>query len=169
MAEKKRRTRAPVKGRYKVRVIAQPLPTISTMTAPMNPIPGPTVATSTASTQMSMVKSAASTILVTVCNLAQGNFEGIPCPTGRTQVEEHPTPPTAVHPNLKLYPLSQPFRSEKTPLGLTPYQPPWIYSKPGQMAKPPYANTHSESRESRGSAQSSYNPPCYGFTETNEQ
>ena len=55
MAEKKRRTRVPAKIRYKVRVIVQPLPTTPTLTAPMNPIPTPIVATSTASTQMPMI------------------------------------------------------------------------------------------------------------------
>ena len=93
MAEKKRRTRAPVKRRYKVRVIAQPLPTTLTLIVPMNPIPAPTVATSTASTQMPTVKSAATLIPVTVCNLAQGKFEGIPYPTGKPQVEENPSIP----------------------------------------------------------------------------
>ena len=54
-AKKKRRVRAPVKRRYKVRVITKPLPTTSTSTLPMNPIPPaaptPTVATSTATTK----------------------------------------------------------------------------------------------------------------------
>ena len=86
MADKKRRTRVPVKRRYKVRVIAQPLPTTPTISVPMSQIqtvPTPTVATSTASTQMPMAKSVATTIPVTVYNLVQGKFEGIPYPTGR--------------------------------------------------------------------------------------
>ena len=65
----------------------QPLPSTPMPTSPMNPIPPavltPTVATSTATTQMPMVKSAATSIPVTVYNLAQGKFEGIPYPTGR--------------------------------------------------------------------------------------
>ena len=95
-AEKKRGTRAPVKRQYKVRVIAQPLPT--TPTLHMNPIPpavpSPTVATFTATTQMLMVKSAVTSIPVTVYNLTQGKFEGIPCPTGGSQVEENPSTPS---------------------------------------------------------------------------
>ena len=55
-------------------------------TLPMNSIPPiepiPTVATSTATTQISVVKSAATLIPVTVYNMAQGKFEGIPYPTG---------------------------------------------------------------------------------------
>ena len=121
-AGKKRRARTLVKRRYKIRVITQPLAT--TPTSPMNPIPPavptPTGATSTATTQMPMVKSAAMSILVTVYNLAQGKCEGIPYPTGR--------PPAAVHPNkgnnLKLCPMPQPSRSERTPHSVTPYQPP---------------------------------------------
>ena len=90
MAEKKRRTGAPVKWRYKVMVIAQPLPLLtSTTSLPMNPIltVPTTVTNSTACTQTPMVKSAATTILVTVYNFAQGKFEGIPNPTGRPQAE----------------------------------------------------------------------------------
>ena len=85
-AEKRRRNRAPVKRRYKVRVIAQPIPT--NPTSPVNPIlpiePTPTVATSTATTQTLVVKSAATSIPVTVYNLVQGKLEGIPYPTGKT-------------------------------------------------------------------------------------
>ena len=67
---------------YKVRVITQPLPTTPTSTLLMDPIPPavpiPTVATSTATTQMSVVKAAATSIPVTVYNVVQGKFEGIP-------------------------------------------------------------------------------------------
>ena len=61
-------------------------------TAFMNSIPAvptPTVPTSTATTQMPVVKSVAMSILVTVYNLAQGKFEGMPYSTGRPQVEEN--------------------------------------------------------------------------------
>ena len=119
MADKKRRTRAPAKRRYKVRVIAQPLPTTPTLTAPVNPIPTLTVATFTASTQTPVTKSAATSIPVTVYNLAKGKFKGIPYPTGRPIVEENPSAPTTVHHNLKLYPMAQHSGSEKTLLGLT--------------------------------------------------
>ena len=79
-----------------MRVIAQPMPANPTL--PMNPIlpaePTPTVATSTATIQMPMVKSAAISIQVTIYNLVQGKFEGIPYPTGRPQVEENPSAPS---------------------------------------------------------------------------
>ena len=64
----------------------------------MNPIlpvePTPTVATSTATTQMPVVKSAVMSIAVTVYNLVQGKFERIPYPTGRPQLEENPSAPS---------------------------------------------------------------------------
>ena len=64
----------------------------------MNPItpavPTPTVATSTVTTQMPVVKSAATSIPSIVFNLVQGKFEGIPYPTGRPQVEENPSDPS---------------------------------------------------------------------------
>ena len=124
-AHNKRRGRAPVKRRYKVRVIAQIMPANPTL--PMNPIPPieftPTVSTSAATTQMPVVKSAATSIPVTAHNLVQGKFEGIPYPTGR------PLPPPAAiclskGNNLKPHPLSQPAKSERTPHGITPCQPP---------------------------------------------
>ena len=74
----------------------------ATPTLFMNPIlpavPTPTVATSTATSQMPVVKSAAISIPVTVYNLAQGKFEGIPYPTGRSQVEENPSNPSCIMP-----------------------------------------------------------------------
>ena len=77
-AEKKRRAKMPVKRRFKVRVITQPIPT--NLTLPINPFPHaeltPTVVTPTATTQMPVANSAAISIPVTVYNLArqvQGN------------------------------------------------------------------------------------------------
>ena len=59
-AEKKRRAKAPVMRKFKVRVITQPMP--ANPTFPVNPIPpaepNPTVTTSTAATQTPLVKSA---------------------------------------------------------------------------------------------------------------
>ena len=84
----KRRTML-TKRKYKVRVIAQPIPTTPSPTAPVNSTaPNPTVAT--VSTQMFMVKSAATSILVTVYNLAKGKFTKIPYPRGRPQTEGNP-------------------------------------------------------------------------------
>ena len=88
---------------YHWRVITQPMPANPTL--PMNPIPSAeltaTVATSTATIQMPMVKSAATSIPVTVYNLAQGTFEGIPYPTGRLQVEENPSAPSCNTPQKR--------------------------------------------------------------------
>ena len=74
----------------------------------MNPIlpaePTPTVATSTATTQMSVVKSAAISIPVTVYNLVHRKFEGIPYLTGRPKVEENPSTPSCNMPQQRQQP-----------------------------------------------------------------
>ena len=81
-AEKKRRAKAPVKRRFKVRVITQPVPANPTL--PLNPIlpaePTSTVVTLTATTQTPVAKPAAISIPMAVYNLVQGKFEGIPYP-----------------------------------------------------------------------------------------
>ena len=80
-AEKKKRAKAHVKRRFKVRVIAQPMPANPTPPAE----PNHTVINTMVTTQMPVAKSAATaatSIPVTVCNLVQGKFEGIPYPTG---------------------------------------------------------------------------------------
>ena len=99
-AEKKRRAKAPAKRRFKVRVIAQPMPANPTL--PVNPIlPAertPTATTSTATTQMPVSRSAATSIPVTVYNLAQGKFKGIPNPTTGFQEGEGPPTPSFNNP-----------------------------------------------------------------------
>ena len=99
-AEKKRRARAPVKRRFKVRVITQPMPTNPTL--PVNTIlpaePTPTVATFTATTPMPMTKSATTSIPVTVYNLAHGKFKGIPYLTTKFQEGEDPFTPSYNNP-----------------------------------------------------------------------
>ena len=55
MMEKKRRTRVPAKRRYKVRVIAHPLPTTPSTSVPVNSIPTPTIAMSNGFTQKPIV------------------------------------------------------------------------------------------------------------------
>ena len=145
--DKKRTARAPVKRRYKVRVITQPLP--ATPTPPVNPIPAcctyPYSSHFYCNQSNAPMKSAATSILVTVYNLAQGKFEGIPYPTGRPQVEENPSTPATVHPNkgnnLKLYPMPQPYRSERTPHGLTLCLPQQTCLRPGQIGQFPHGNT----------------------------
>ena len=112
MAKKKRRAGAPVKRRYKVRIITHSLPTTPTSTSPMNQIPpaapAPTVASSATTTQMPIVKSVATSILVSVYNLVQGKFEGIPYPTGRSQVEENPSIPSCNPPQQRPQPEAVP-------------------------------------------------------------
>ena len=79
-AEKKRRARALVKIRYKVKVITQALPTIPTSpVSPMPPIvPTPTVASSTASTQMFVVKASATSIPGLYIIWCKGNLKEFP-------------------------------------------------------------------------------------------
>ena len=57
---------------------------------------------------MPMVKSAAMSILVTVYNLAQVKFEGIPHPTGRPQAEENPSAPSCSLPQERPQPKALP-------------------------------------------------------------
>ena len=97
-AERNKRAKAPVKRRFKVRVIAQPLPANPNLS--VNPIlptdPTPTVVSNTATTQMPVKKTAmtATSIPVTVYNLAQGKAKGIPCPTRKLQEGEGPSAPS---------------------------------------------------------------------------
>ena len=90
-AAEKKRAKAPVKRRFKVRVIAQPLPVNPTM--PVNPTPAAATTTAT-STQMSAVKLTTTTasptpIPVTLYNLAQSRIQEIPnSPIRRFQGEE---------------------------------------------------------------------------------
>ena len=84
----------------------------ATPTLPVNPImpavPTPTIAISTATTQMPVVKSAATSIPVTVCNLEQGKFEGIPYLTKRPKVEENPSVPSCNAPKQRQQPEAAP-------------------------------------------------------------
>ena len=60
-------------------VIAQPIPTTPTPTMPVNLIPTvPTPTVAIISTQMPVVKSAVTSILVMVYNLVKGKFDVVP-------------------------------------------------------------------------------------------
>ena len=103
--QKKRRTIVPAKRRYKVRVIVQLIPTTPMPTTPVNltpTVPIPTVATT--STQMPMVKSAPTSILVTVYNLATGKFAEVPYPSERPQAEKNPSIHNSNPPPLEAIP-----------------------------------------------------------------
>ena len=101
-AEKKKRAKAPVKKRFKVRANAWPKPANPTL--PMNPVPanpmlstnltlptGPTPAvvnTMATSTQMPVTRPKTATtksIPLTVYSLAQGKLKAIPYPTTKSQ------------------------------------------------------------------------------------
>ena len=98
--EKKRRGKAPIKRRFKVRVITQPMPANPNL--PMNPIlpaeSSPTVTTPTVTTQTPVMKSAATSIPVTMYNLAQGKFKGMPYHTTKFQEGEGPSTPSYNNP-----------------------------------------------------------------------
>ena len=64
-------------------------------------------------------------ILVTVYNLAQGKFYGIPYPAGRPQVEENPSAPNC-NP-------SQPETSPNVPTFQVREDTPWPNSVPASM------------------------------------
>ena len=114
--EKERRAKVTVKRRFKVRVITQPMSVNPTL--PMNPIPPAKftspVATLTATTPE--VKSAATSISVTVYNLVQGRFEGIPYPTGKPQQKENPSTHSCNTPQEREQPVAvAPHNREDTP------------------------------------------------------
>ena len=149
-----------------MRVIAQPIPTTPAPTAPVNltPIvPTPTVATT--STQMPMVKSAAMSIPVMVCNLAKGKFGGIPYPTERHQAEEIPSVHNSNCAPLKAIPNAPTFQVREDTLGLTQSQPPQTYLKPRQIDQFPL---HQYPLKHKCHPNSS-DPPCHGFSQTNQR
>ena len=123
----------PVKRRFKVRVITQSMPTNPTL--PVNPtlsnVLTPTVVTTMATlAQMPVAKPAttiAKSIPVTIYNLSQGKFKGIPYPVGKSQKKEGPSTPSGDNllqsSNPKLHPMSQPWRMERTPHGQILCQP----------------------------------------------
>ena len=73
------------------------------------------------------MKSAGTSIPVTIYNLVQGKFEGISYSTGRPQVEENSSAPSCNMPQQRLQPEATPtvtaLQTERTPHGLTPCQP----------------------------------------------
>ena len=71
-----------------MRVLAQPVPTTTTLTAP-------TLTVGTASTQMPVVRTTTTYILLMVYKLATGQFAEVPYPTGRPQDERN----SSVHSN----------------------------------------------------------------------
>ena len=83
--QKKRRTKVPTKRRYKVRVIAQPIPTTPMPTTPVNLTPTVLIPT-VAIPQPKHPGSTATSILVMVYNLAI-----VPYPTGRPQNKGNPS------------------------------------------------------------------------------
>ena len=100
-AEKKKRAKPPMKRRFKVRVIVQPLPLNPTL--PSNPTPM-AVTTMATSTQTSAVKSTATTanptpIPVTLYNLAQSRIQEIPNPLMRRFQGEDPSTPSGDNPS----------------------------------------------------------------------
>ena len=127
-----------------MRVISQPLPTNPTVL--INPI-ATAVTSMVTSTLTSAVKPAATTanptpIPVTVYNLAQSKIQEIPNPPMRKfQGEENPSPPMVTiplrHSNLKLQPLPQLHRPERTLYGQIPYQPLLTYLSQGHHGKFP--------------------------------
>ena len=98
-AEKKE-SQSASEEKVKMRVITQPKPTNPTL--PINQTlaaePNPTVVNTTATTLTLLAKSATTSIPVTVYNLAQGKFEGIPYPLRKFQEGEGPSAPSCNNP-----------------------------------------------------------------------
>ena len=103
--------------KVQVWVIAQHIPTTPSPTAPVKSIPiatTPTVATT--STQMPVVKSAATSILVAMYNLAKGKFNEVPYQTERPQSEINPSIQNSNPPPLEVVPNPPTFQvREDTP------------------------------------------------------
>ena len=66
-----------------------------------------------------------------------GKIQRSSLPKRKPQAEENPSIHNSNLYNLKLHLKPQPSRSEKTPLGLTQYQPLRTYSKPEQIGQFP--------------------------------
>ena len=106
-------------------VIAKPMPANPTLSMdPALPVePNPTLVNTMVTTQTPVVKSAAmaaTSISVTVYNLAQGKFEGMPYPTGKPQEEEGPSTPSCSNPQERQQPeaaviATTPKNRENTP------------------------------------------------------
>ena len=160
MNEKKRRTRVPAKRRYKVRVIAQPIPTNPTPTTPVNStltVPTPTVATT--STQMPVVKSTATSILVMVYNLTIGKFDEVPYPSERSQASNNPFVHNSNPPPLEAIP-NAPVR-DGTPWPTTiPASTNLFEARAGWPVHPKPAP--SEGRKYRNTIPNSHDPPFCG-------
>ena len=108
-----------------MRVTAQPMPTNPTLPTnlTLSTEPTLTVATTMVTTQMPVTRTAAATttaIPVTVYNLAQGKFKGIPYATKRLQEEEGPSTPSSINPLVEQQPKAAitatgPQKREDTP------------------------------------------------------
>ena len=110
-ASEKRKKTVLTKRKYKMRVLAQPVPTIPT--TPVNSTaPAPTVATT--STQMPVTRSATTSILVMVYKLVTGQFVEDPYLTPRPQNEGHSLTQTPTLCHWKTYPVPQ---LDRVPLG----------------------------------------------------
>ena len=77
---------------YKVRVLVQPVPTTTTPTNSVKSA-APTPTETTISTQISVTRFTAKSILVTVYKLATGQFAKVPCLTTRLQNKGYNPPP----------------------------------------------------------------------------
>ena len=140
-AEKKKRAKVQVKRRFKVRVITQSMPTNPSL--PVN-LTLSTDPITTATTQRLEARSAANTAIpVTVYNLIQGKFKGIPYPTKRPQVEEGPSTPVVTIPLWSSNPELQPHRTGRKPHGLILCQLPQTCLKLGHLGQFSNGSSHS--------------------------
>ena len=121
-AEKKKRAKVPVKGRFKVRIITQPMPANPTLPVNLTLSTDPTpavVTTMVTFAQMAVAKPATiitKSIPVTVYNLAQVNSRKSPI----QQEEEGPSTPSSNNPFVEQQPkaaatATAPQNREDTP------------------------------------------------------
>ena len=134
----------------------------------MNPTPS-TESNNTAvytmvTTQIPVTKStamAATSIPVTMYNLVQGKFEGIPYPTEKPQEEEGPLPPAVTLPRKDSNLRPQPHKTGKIPHALILCQLPQtclMQEHLGLFPQLKYPQLLKQNRQKRGPSQVSHPP-----------
>ena len=138
---RRKRDKAPIKRRFKVRVIVQPLPMNLTLCFDPTPMVVTIVATST---QMSAVKLTATTtsptpILVTVYNLVHSRIQEIPNPFMRFQGEKDSSISNGDNPSKAQQPKATAAVTapQRTPHGQIPCQPLLTYLSQGHHGQFP--------------------------------
>ena len=156
-ASDKRKKTMLTKRKYKVRVLAQLVPT--TLTTPVNSTAtAPTVAST--STQTPVTRSTAASILVMVYKLATGQFVEVPYPTARPQNKGHPSTQNSNPPLLVDIPSAQ--VRQGTPLPNTGSASENLFETKKDWLIPPTPVPTCPHHQNRSTALGSSDPPYNG-------